>query len=130
MPSIPPSENSRYLLSEELELEGDDLYPEGALIVSLPEPVDRLDLSDDITHKVTSGDTLMTIAARYYSPIYRACQFFWTIADYQQPPILDPLAPLEDGTTLRIPSLRTLQEIILSEDRREISTEQLATEYK
>jgi hypothetical protein len=121
MGAVIPHETSRYLLSDELEL------IDGTLIWTAPEPVGHLGLSDDIVHIVTEGDTLFSLAMKYYIRLLRPEQYYWAIADYQHPPIGDPLEPLEIGREIYIPSVRTLQEIILNEDRREVSPEMLVS---
>ena len=83
-------------------------------------PFEFRELADNIAHLVLEGDTLFTLAGRYYQPIERACGFWWVIADFQPTPIIDPTIKLEPGTTVFIPSLRTLRERIFAEDRRRL----------
>ena len=130
MGAVAPSEVSRYLFADELELDGDEQIPDGTLMWDLPEPVNALNLPDDIKHTVSEGETLFTLAAKYYSSVQRPSGLYWVIADYQKPPISDPVLALEAGRILKIPSLRTLQEIILTEERRELTPEMLATELE
>jgi hypothetical protein len=74
--------------------------------------------ADNIQHTVKEGDTLFTIAGLHFAPKERACGFWKIIADYQPIPIHDPTLKLEVGRVLFVPSLRTLEEEILSEKRR------------
>lgn len=76
-------------------------------------------LPDNRTHIVKQGDTLWTLAGRYFQPMERASGFWWVIADFQPDPIFDPTLKLEPGRVLYIPSVRTLLERILAESRRD-----------
>ena len=73
---------------------------------------------DNRIHTVVQGDTLFSLADKYFRPLERACGFWWVIADYQNPPIIDPSIELVPGSKIVIPSLTTLNEMILSEFRR------------
>lgn len=119
MGAVIPDETSRYLLSEEVELD------DGTIVWTAPPPVSYLGLTDDVMHVVTEGETLFTLAMRYYIRLQRPEQYWWAIADYQPIPIGDPIAPLPAGKKIVIPSIRTLQEIILSEDRLEVDPQML-----
>lgn len=130
MGAVDPSEVSRYLFTDELELDGDEQIPDGTLMWDLPEPVDNLNLPDDIEHTVSEGETLFTLCAKYFPSLSRPSGLFWAIADYQTPPIGDPLLALSPGSKIKIPSLRTLQEIILSEERENMTPEMLSTEIE
>lgn len=124
MPEVLPNQVSRYRLGEEITLDN-------GMITWVPAPpAQPLNLPDDIIHEVEERDTLFTLAARYYRGIERPCGLWWVIADYQDPPIADPLLPLTPGRRLRIPSRRTLETIILSEDRREVPPEMLAAQMQ
>ncbi len=113
MGSVIPTETSRYAFAEEVEL------LDGTIVWTSPPVVEALNLTDDISHKVSEGETPFTLAMRFFRVLERPEQYYWVILDYQSPPIGDPLAPLEEGRILRIPSLRTLQGIILNSDRLE-----------
>ncbi len=75
--------------------------------------------SDNRTHPVVLGDTLWTLAGRYFQPLERASGFWWAIADFQPDPIFDPTLRLTVGRVLFIPSIRCLLEDILGEARRQ-----------
>ncbi len=109
---MPPRRNSRY----EFTLGIDD--SEGRRLLTSREPFRFRSFADNRTHVVGDGETLFTIAGRFFRPRTRAAGFWWVIADFQPDPILDPTIPLEVGRTLFVPSLRTLDEEILSEARR------------
>ena len=73
---------------------------------------------DNRIHRVVQGDTLFSLASRYFAPLPRACGFWWVIADFQPDPIVDPTLELPPGDELVIPSLRVLTDVILGEPRR------------
>jgi hypothetical protein len=73
--------------------------------------------ADTRVHVVAQGDTLADLAGRYYAPLPRACGYWWVLADFQDPPIVDPTLALEVGRRLLVPSLRVLTDVILRERR-------------
>jgi hypothetical protein len=75
-------------------------------------------LADNIQHVVEEGDSLYTLAAKYYRGLPRPSGLWWVIADFQPNPVHDPTLKLEVGRVLIIPSLRTVQEELFSEERR------------
>lgn len=109
---MPPNRWSRDRFCSAVADEDDCLY------LTEREPYGYRELADNIAIKADAGDTLWTLAARYYAPIDRPSRFWWVIADFQPEPIHDPTLALAPGTALYIPSIRTLQEEILSEKRR------------
>jgi len=82
------------------------------------EPYRYRERPDNRIHIVVQGDTLFSLAHRYFSPLERASGLWWVIADFQNPPIIDPSLELIPGSKIIIPSLTTLNEMILSEFRR------------
>lgn len=76
------------------------------------------DLPDSRVHTVREGDTLHRLAWRYFRPLRRPELLWWIIADFQPEPIHDPHEDLEAGRVLVIPSVRAVQELVLSEARR------------
>ena len=130
MSSVPPSDLSRYLHADEWEIQVRDKWGEPTgdfhLITQPPELVTGVTLPDDTLHTVSQGDTLWTLAARYFAGIRRPCGLYWVIGHYQSPPIRDPLMPLPVGRVIRIPSRRTLHEVILSNIRQEMSLDMIA----
>ena len=90
----------------------------GRLYLTEREPFGFRELPDTRVHIVVQGDTLWDLAGRYFAPLPRACGFWWTIADFQPDPIIDPTLELTVGVRLSIPSLRVLTDVILSEQRR------------
>ncbi len=84
------------------------------------EPYGFKEHTDTRVHLVAQGDTLYELAGRYFSPLPRACGFWWVLADFQPDPIVDPTLELEVGRRLFVPSLRLLTDVILSEQRRRL----------
>ncbi len=74
-------------------------------------------LPDNRLHPVVESDTLFTLAARYFAPIEGASNLWWVIADFQPDPIHDPTIALVAGTTLVVPSVRTVLEALFSDAR-------------
>lgn len=110
---MPPSTNSRYLFCQGLKDSAGRLY------LSDRVPYRYRKLADNRFHTVVAGDSLFTLAHIYFSPMLRAAQFFWVIADFQPDPIVDATIGLRPGTQIVIPSVRTLIEEIFNEARRE-----------
>ena len=90
----------------------------GRLFLTERDPYGFQEHSDNRSHLVAQGDTLFSLAGRYFAPLPRACGFWWVIADYQVDPIIDPSLELTPGRRLFIPSLRVLTDVILGEQRR------------
>jgi hypothetical protein len=76
-------------------------------------------LSDNRQHIVKEGDTLFSLAGRYFAPLPRPAGLWWVIADFQPDPIHDPTLALEVGRVLVVPSVRTVVEEVFSEKRRQ-----------
>lgn len=88
---------------------------DGDLYLTDPEPVRYRDRADNLSHPVTDGETWESIA---YATYGRA-DLGYVIADYQPEPIDDMTVPPTPGATLVLPSVRMVEEEILSDDRRE-----------
>jgi hypothetical protein len=109
---MPPRKGSRHALVVGQE------DTAGKLELTEREPFRFRTFDDNRTHVVREGDTLHSLAARYFSGLARPAGFWWVIADFQPDPIVDPTIALETGRVLVVPSVRTLTEEILSEKRR------------
>ena len=109
---MPPRAGSRYSFCHAFEDEG------GRWLLTDREPYRYCEQPDTRVHLVVQGDTLFSLAGRYFAPLPRACGYWWAIADYQVQPIIDPTLVLEPGSRLLIPSLRVLTDVILGESRR------------
>ena len=90
---------------------------DGVFMLSDREPFRYKQYSDTIAHTVSAGDTLFTLAARYYSGFTRPAGLWWVIADFQPDPIIDPTIVLSVGRLLYIPSIRTVTEDVFSAQR-------------
>lgn len=75
-------------------------------------------LPDNLVHLVVEGDTLQSLAFRYYGALSTrtssAAQLWWVIADFQPEPIHDPTKSLTPGAYIVLPSLETVQTVILT----------------
>jgi len=109
---MPPFVGSRHTFC--LGVRGDS----GRLQLTEREPYRYQSHADNRVHVAAEGDTLFTLAGRYFAPLPRACGFWWAIADYQIDPIIDPTITLTPGRRIHIPSLRVLTDVILGEERR------------
>lgn len=110
---MPPRRNSRHLLTTGLTDTNQNVFLADRV------PLRFANLSDNRKHTVKEGDDLFNIAGRYFAPMDRPAGFFWVVADFQPDPIIDPTLKLDAARVLIVPSIRTLIEIVLNEDRRE-----------
>jgi hypothetical protein len=109
---VPPHVGSRYSFSTAVEDENGRLY------LTSREPYRFTVQPDTRIHRVTEGDTLFSLAGRYFEPLPRACGYWWAIADFQRDdPILDPTLELEIGRLIYVPSLRVLTDVVLADPR-------------
>lgn len=109
---MPPNRFSRERFSDAI------LDEDGKLYLTEPEPFGYQDLPDNRTHVVVEGDTLWSLADKYFPAHPNPDQLWWVIADFQPDPIIDPTLRLEPGAVLYIPSPRTLDEEVFNEARR------------
>ncbi len=82
------------------------------------EPYGYREFSDNREHVVSQGETLFSLAAHYLGSLPRGAGLWWVIADFQPDPIHDPTIKLSPGSTLIIPSVRTVLEAVFDETRR------------
>ena len=90
----------------------------GAMFTVDDTPYAYVDLSDNTTYEVNSGDTWWTIADKVFAPLDYSFRLWWVIMDFQPTPYLDPTVMPPVGTVLYIPSVRTVTTKVLSPERR------------
>jgi len=110
---MPPRQLSRFAFCTAF------LDDEERLVLSEREPFRFRAFPDNRQHIVQQGETLFSLAGRYFAPLARASGLWWVVAGFQPDPIHDPTLALELGRALVIPSLRVLTEEIFAEARRE-----------
>lgn len=110
---MPPRLLSRYQFCTQLA------DSNGALYLSERDPFLYQPFTDNIEHKVADGDTLQSIASRYYAALPEPDLLWWVIADFQPDPVFDPTIALAPGTTIIVPSVTTLREQIFNEARQQ-----------
>jgi len=114
---MPPSSISRQLYTQA------HVDENGVTYLADRVPFGYVELADTIKHRVRFGDSLWTLAARYYSGMPRPAGFWWVIADFQPVPIVDPTIALAEGTTVLVPSVRALRELVLDNGRSRVSSD-------
>lgn len=114
---MPPRKFSRHtFVTGVLDQEN---YDPGVLYLTEREPFRFQERPDNIRRVVREGDTLWHLAAEFYAGLTeRPAGLWWIIADFQDPPIIDPTVELTLGTTVFAPSPRVVLEEIFSESRR------------
>ncbi len=111
---MPPRQFSRFSLSGAINSgpnSADQILTERVPFRFVADP-------NTVQHSVVAGDSLFTIAARYYGTLDRPAGLWWVIADFQPDPIHDPTLALEPGTTIFVPSLQLVQSEVFNEARR------------
>jgi hypothetical protein len=114
---MPPQYRSRHQFCDGITNANGELY------LTERVPYRYRDLPDSRVYEVKQGNTLRMIAAAHFAGIPNASELWWVIADFQPEPIIDPTIALTPGKRLIVPSMRTVQEKIFSENRREETTE-------
>jgi hypothetical protein len=110
---MPPRRFSRYSFSAAV------LDDAGRLFLTEREPFRFRSLPDTRQHVVQAGDTLFSLAGRYFAPLPRPSGLWWVIADFQPEPIHDPTLALDLGRVVFIPSVRVITEEVFAEARRQ-----------
>lgn len=110
---MPPRRLSRFALSEAVSSNVDA----DKTIVSERVRFGFVARSDTIEHQVQDGDTLSSIAGRYYASLETPARLYWILADFQPDPIHDPTLAI-DRSVIFVPSVNVVLTEILSERRR------------
>ncbi len=110
---MPPRRFSRYSFSAAV------LDDAGQLFLTEREPFRFRSFPDNRQHVVQQGDTVFSLAGRYFAPLPRPSGLWWVIADFQPEPIHDPTLALDLGRLLFIPSIRVITEEVFAEARRQ-----------
>lgn len=93
----------------------------GRRFLDVPDPISKIPDLDDIRHIVGEGDTLFSIAWKYYRSMLDResdigpSRFYWVIA--QANSIVDVTEKLRPGLELIIPSVARLESEILAPPR-------------
>lgn len=82
--------------------------------LSEAEPVRFEQRADNRYHVARDGDTWWGLAFRYLAEYERAAGLWWIIADFQDPPVVDPTIAIPAGTLVAIPSGRFVQDRVFS----------------
>jgi hypothetical protein len=98
------------------------LDQKGALLLTEPEPFTYRSLADNVIKTVENRDTLWGLAFQFFQPLPRPSGLWWVIADFQPVPIVDPTIALVVGSTIHIPSVRTVEQLIFSASRQQSVT--------
>jgi hypothetical protein len=109
---MPPGPNSRYIFCRGFN----DAH--GRIALGEREPYRFRELPDTRKHTVTTGDSLFSLAGRYYGEMPRSSGFWWVIADFQPDPIIDATLELQIGRVIYVPATRVVTDVILAEARR------------
>ena len=110
---MPPFRFSRYQFVSALTEEGGA----GRLFLAERQKFSFREFTDNRTHTVREGDSLFTLAHRFFRGLPRPSGLWWVIADFQPEVIHDPTVKLALGRTLIIPSVRTVLEEVFNEAR-------------
>jgi hypothetical protein len=110
---MPPFKFSKYQFVSALTEDGSL----GRVFLSERERFPFRDFSDNRSHIVREGDSLFTLAHRFFKGLPRPSGLWWVIADFQPEPIHDPTIQLDLGRVLFVPSVRTVVEEVFSESR-------------
>ncbi len=108
---MPPRRLSRYTFCAAVE------DADGVRFLTEREPFRYRALGDNRHHIVKEGDSLFNLAGRYFRGFTRPAGLWWTIADFQPAPIIDPTLTLTIGRVVVVPSERTVSELIFSPER-------------
>jgi hypothetical protein len=67
-------------------------------------PIQFVDDPENSMYVVRGGDTLQSLADKFFPGSDNPAELWWILAEFQPTPIVDPTLRLEPGTVLVIPS--------------------------
>lgn len=108
---MPPGVQSRYLGAELHNLDGKLYLGQREPLLFDPDLAQRAVM-------VARHDTLQTLAAKFIGAPQFDTPFWWLVAEFSHPPVLDPTVPLTPGTTVYIPSRDRALAELLDPDRK------------
>lgn len=96
-------------------------YDEGGILYqTVPERLPSELREDSITHICSGGEYLVDLACKYYGKyINDPVDYYIIIAQFQEYPIQDPLAPLEEGQIIMIPSIQYINDVAFGDSLEE-----------
>ena len=91
-----------------------DTLDDGRTVIYLGdrEPLEYVEDQENEIHIVVAGDTLESIANRYFAGFPDPSTMWWIIAEFQPVPIFDPTLRLEPGSILYIPSSALVHDML------------------
>jgi len=110
---MPPRKYSKFTFSDGYN------FDEEKVILTTPFPFRYKNFKDNRIYTTSEGDTLFHIAGIMFRGLPRPVGLWWIIMHFQPEPIHDPTIKFPAGTRLVIPSIRTVEEEIFNETRRD-----------
>ncbi len=93
--------------------------PDGRKYLTDIQPFLFEELPDTREHIVVGQQRIEDVAALHYQAYGEEAYLLWQVLAHFQPvPIFDPMLPLEQGSTVFVPSMRVIEERVFSEERR------------
>lgn len=87
---------------------------ERVLYLKYREPISYVSDEENQVYVVKAGDTLHSLANKFFNGFPTPSRLWWVIAEYQPEPIFDPTLRLEPGSLLIIPSV-TMTHYLINE---------------
>lgn len=90
----------------------DDISVKETIYTQTREPIEFEDDVENTTYVIRAGDTLQTIANKFFVGFPNPPSMWWIIAEFQIVPIKDPTLRLVPGSVLTIPSRNLAHNLI------------------
>lgn len=87
----------------------------GSTYFGTREPISFIDDRDNFIHLVEAGDTLESLAERFFDGFPDAANMWWVLAEFQPTPIQDPTLRLRPGSMLIVPSSTIVSNLVAVE---------------